>query len=193
MPSGPGLAMESLFVSIGVVALAEIGDKTQLLALLMATRFRQPVPVIAGVAVATLLNHSIAALAGSLLTSTFSGAWVHWAVGLSFIAMAGWALVPDKLADGPAKFTERYGPFAATFISFFLIEIGDKTQIATAALAAHYQAIVPVVAGTTLGMLLADVPVVLLGGAAAERLPVKPLRIAAAAAFALLGMAVLLA
>jgi len=183
--------MESLFVSIGVVALAEIGDKTQLLALLMATRFRRPIPVIGGILVATLLNHGIAALAGSLLTSTFDGAWVHWFLGLSFIAMAGWALIPDKLADGRAQFAERYGPFAATFVSFFLIEIGDKTQIATAALAAHYQAIIPVVTGTTLGMLLADVPVVLLGGAAAERLPLKPLRIAAAAAFALLGIAVL--
>ncbi len=185
--------MESLFVSIGVVALAEIGDKTQLLALLMATRFRQPVPVIAGVALATLLNHSIAALAGSLLTSSFSGAWVHWVVGLSFIAMAGWALIPDKLAAGRAQFAVRYGPFAATFISFFLVEIGDKTQIATAALAAHYHTVVPVVAGTTLGMLVADVPVVLLGGAAAEWLPVKPLRLAAAAAFALLGIAALMA
>ncbi len=192
MPSGPGLMMEPLFVSIGVVALAEIGDKTQLLALLMATRFRQPVPVIAGVALATLLNHSLAALAGSLLTSAFDGPWVHWAVGLSFIAMAGWALVPDTLAEGPAKSAERYGPFAATFVSFFLIEIGDKTQIATAALAAHYQAIVPVVAGTTLGMLVADVPVVLLGGAAAKRLPLKPIRFVAAAAFAALGIAVLM-
>jgi putative Ca2+/H+ antiporter (TMEM165/GDT1 family) len=185
--------MEPLFVSIGVVALAEIGDKTQLLALLMATRFRQPVPVIAGVALATLLNHGIAALAGSLLTSAFSGPWVHWAVGLSFIAMAAWALIPDTLAEGPAKFAERYGPFAATFVSFFLIEIGDKTQIATAALAAHYQAIVPVVAGTTLGMLVADVPVVLLGGVVAQRLPLKPIRFVAAAAFMALGIVVLTA
>src|SRR5215472_18962438 len=106
--SRPRSSMEPLFVSIGVVALAEIGDKTQLLALLMAIRFRRPVPVIAGVALATLLNHSIAAVAGSLLTSSFNGPWVHWFLGLSFIAMAGWALIPDKLADGEAKFTDRY-------------------------------------------------------------------------------------
>jgi Ca2+/H+ antiporter, TMEM165/GDT1 family len=184
--------MESLFVSIGVVALAEIGDKTQLLALLMATRFRQPIPVIGGIILATLLNHAVAAFAGTYVVSVLKGPWIHWFLGLSFIAMAGWALIPDTLEDGRTHFAERYGPFVATFVSFFLIEIGDKTQIATAALAAHYQAIVPVVAGTTLGMLLADVPVVLLGGAVAERLPLKPIRIAAAAAFALVGIAVLL-
>ena len=183
--------MEPLFVSIGVVALAEIGDKTQLLALLMATRFRRPVPVIAGIVLATLLNHSIAAFAGTLLTSFFTGPWMHWILGVSFLAMAAWALIPDTLADGKAQFAERYGPFVATFVSFFLIEIGDKTQIATAALAAHYQTIVPVVAGTTLGMIVADVPVVLLGGVAAGRLPLKAIRIAAAVAFAVLGVVIL--
>lgn len=183
--------MEALFVSIGVVALAEIGDKTQLLALLMATRFRRPLPVIAGILCATLLNHSIAAFVGTLATTFLHGPWMRWILGVSFLAMAGWALIPDKLADGRAHVAERYGAFPATFISFFLVEIGDKTQLATMALAAQYRTVLPVVAGTTLGMLIADVPVVLLGGAAAGRLPVKPLRLAAAAAFAILGVVVL--
>ncbi len=183
--------MQALFVSIGVVALAEIGDKTQLLALLMATRFRRPVPVIAGIFGATLVNHSVAALVGDLATSVLHGPWMHWILGLSFIAMACWALIPDKLAEGRTQFAERYGAFPATFISFFFIEIGDKTQIATMALAAHYQTIATVVAGTTLGMLLADVPVVFLGGAVAERLPMQPIRLVTAAAFAILGVFVL--
>ena len=191
MPSGPGCSMEPLLVSIGVVALAEIGDKTQLLALLLATRFRQPLPVIAGIALATLLNHAVAAFAGTLATAFLSGPWMHWILGLSFLAMAVWALIPDKLESGPSQMLERYGAFPATFVSFILVEIGDKTQIATAALAAHYNAVVPVVAGTTIGMLVADAPVVLLGGAAALRLPLKPIRIAAAVAFVALGAIIL--
>ena len=183
--------MQAFLVSIGVVALAEIGDKTQLLALLMATRFRRPVPVIAGILCATVVNHAVAAFLGTLATSFLHGPAMHWILGLSFLAMAGWALIPDTLEDGRTHVAERYGAFPATFVSFFLVEIGDKTQIATAALAAQYQAILPVVAGTTLGMLVADVPVVLLGGAAAGRLPIKALRLAAAAAFAILGAVVL--
>jgi putative Ca2+/H+ antiporter (TMEM165/GDT1 family) len=183
--------MQSLFVSIGVVALAEIGDKTQLLALLLATRFRRPLPVIAGIVLATLLNHGVAAFAGTLLSAYLSGPWMRWILGLSFLAMAGWALIPDKLADGRTHLAERYGAFPATFVSFILVEIGDKTQIATAALAAHYDAVLPVVAGTTIGMLVADAPVVLLGGAAADRLPLRAIRLAAAVAFAALGIIVL--
>lgn len=191
MPSGPGRSMQAFLVSFGVVVLAELGDKTQLLALLMATRFRRPLPVIAGILCATLVNHSIAAVLGSLATSFLRGPAMQWILGLSFLAMAGWSLIPDKLADGRARFAERYGAFPATLISFFLVEIGDKTQIATAALAADYRTVVSVVAGTTLGMLLADVPVVFLGGAAADRLPLRPIRLTAAAVFALLGVVVL--
>lgn len=179
--------MQALLVSIGVVALAEIGDKTQLLALLMATRFRRPLPVIAGIAGATLVNHGVAAFIGTLATAALHGPWVHWILGASFIAMAAWSLVPDKLEDGRTHVAERYGAFPATLVSFFLVEIGDKTQLATMALAAQYRTVLPVVVGTTLGMLLADVPVVLLGGAAADRLPIRPIRLAAAAVFAVLG------
>jgi putative Ca2+/H+ antiporter (TMEM165/GDT1 family) len=183
--------MEAFLVSIGVVALAEIGDKTQLLALVLATRFRRPLPIIAGIFGATLCNHALAGLAGTYISAFLSGPWMRWALGLSFLAMAGWALIPDKLAKGRAFPGERYGAFPATLIAFFLIEIGDKTQIATVALAAQYQALIAVVAGTTIGMLLANVPVVLLGDVAAVRLPLKAIRVAVAVLFVILaGLAV---
>jgi putative Ca2+/H+ antiporter (TMEM165/GDT1 family) len=180
--------MEAFLVSIGVVALAEIGDKTQLLALVLAARFRRPWPIIAGIFCATLANHALAGLAGTYITEFLTGPWMRWGLGLSFIGMAIWALIPDKFDKSSADRAERYGAFPATLITFFLIEIGDKTQIATVALAAHYRALVDVVAGTTIGMLLANVPVVLLGEAAASRLPLKPIRIAAASLFAILGI-----
>jgi Ca2+/H+ antiporter, TMEM165/GDT1 family len=183
--------MEPFLVSIGVVALAEIGDKTQILALVLAARFKRPAPIIAGIFVATLLNHAAAGFAGTFLTSFLSAEWMRWILGLSFLGMAVWALIPDKLHDGQLTFAERFGAFPATVIAFFLVEIGDKTQIATIALAAKYQALAAVVAGTTLGMLLANAPVVWIGGAAAGRLPLKLIRGIAAAAFALLGIAVL--
>jgi len=180
--------MEAFLVSVGVVALAEIGDKTQLLALVLATRFRRPWPVIAGVLVATLLNHAAAGFAGSFVTSFIDPTWLRWILGLSFLAMAGWALIPDTLTDtgaGPAK---GHGAFLTTLIAFFLVEIGDKTQIATVALAARYPSLATVVAGTTLGMLVANVPVILVGEAAATRLPLQPIRIVTALIFAGLGI-----
>jgi putative Ca2+/H+ antiporter (TMEM165/GDT1 family) len=182
--------MHAFLISTGVVALAEIGDKTQLLALVLAARFRQPLPVIAGILVSTLLNHAVAGYAGTLAGELLTGPWMRWILGISFIAMAGWALIPDKLDEAP-KESGRHGAFVTTLIAFFLVEIGDKTQIATVALAAQFEALVPVVAGTTLGMLLANGPVVLLGGAAADRLPLKLIRAVAAAIFAILGVLIL--
>jgi Ca2+/H+ antiporter, TMEM165/GDT1 family len=182
--------MEAFLVSTGVVALAEIGDKTQLLALVLAARFRKPWPVIFGILAATLLNHAAAGFIGTLASAWLAGPWMRWILGLSFIAMAAWALIPDKLDQTP-DVAARAGAFVTTLVAFFLVEIGDKTQIATVALAAQYEALVPVVVGTTLGMLLANVPVVLLGGAAASRLPLKFIRVAAAAIFVVLGIAVL--
>jgi putative Ca2+/H+ antiporter (TMEM165/GDT1 family) len=183
--------MYPFLVSTGVVALAEIGDKTQLLALVLAARFRRPLPVIAGIFIATLLNHGVAGFAGTLAGEFLAGPWMRWVLGLSFIAMAGWALIPDKLDDGLPKTAKGHGAFLTTLVAFFLVEIGDKTQIATVALAAQFEALVPVVIGTTLGMMLANVPVVMLCGAIADRLPLKLIRAIAAAIFAILGVLIL--
>ncbi|MGF1626071.1 MAG: TMEM165/GDT1 family protein [Alphaproteobacteria bacterium] len=180
--------MESLLVSTGVVALAEIGDKTQLLALVLATRFRAPVPIILGILVATLANHALAAVAGIAVAGWLQSAALQWALGLSFIAMGLWALKPDRLDPDQAPKTPRYGAFATTLVAFFLVEIGDKTQVATMALAAQFQELLMVTIGTTLGMMIANVPAVLIGDLAAARLPLKPIRIAAAAAFIVLGV-----
>ena len=179
--------MESLFVSTGVVALAEIGDKTQLLALLLATRFRAPVPIILGILAATLANHALAALIGVAVADWLQSPALRWALGLSFVAMGLWALKPDRLDPAEAPGRPRFGPFLTTAVAFFLVEIGDKTQVATMALAAQFQDLVLVTLGTTLGMMLANVPAVLLGDLAATRLPLKPIRLAAAALFILLG------
>jgi putative Ca2+/H+ antiporter (TMEM165/GDT1 family) len=182
----------AFLASTGAVALAEIGDKTQLLALLLASRYRKPFHIAAGILIATVLNHALAAWGGTLLAGLLDGPWLRWLVGLSFIAMAAWALVPDKLdAQEQGRF-DRYGPLLATIICFFLVEIGDKTQIATVALAAKYQSVALVTAGTTLGMMLANVPVLWLGNKAAGRLPLKPIRFLAAALFLTLGIAALL-
>ncbi|MGE0422370.1 MAG: TMEM165/GDT1 family protein [Reyranellaceae bacterium] len=178
--------MEAFLVSAGLVAIAEIGDKTQLLAMLLATRFRKPVPIILGILVATLANHALAASLGAAVAAWLGPDTMRWIVGLLFIAMAGWALIPDKESDGPAA-ASNSGAFIATTVAFFLVEIGDKTQIATVGLAARFDAIVLVTAGTTLGMMLANVPAVLFGDQLARRIPLKLVRIAAAASFVVLG------
>ena len=179
--------MEAFLVSAGVVALAELGDKTQLLALLLAARLRAPAAVIAGIATAVLVNHLAAGTLGTLLAQVLSPALLRWLLVASFLATAVWMLVPDEEPAGSARFA-RFGPYGATVITFFLVEIGDKTQIATLALAAHYRALVAVVAGTTLGMLLADVPAVLLGHAAAERIPVRLMHRVGAVVFVALAL-----
>ncbi len=180
--------LESLLVPTGIVALAEIGDKTQLLALLLAARFRRPWPIIWGIVVATLANHFAAGALGNFVASLFSAATLAWILAASFAAVALWTLVPDKLDDDEASGLRRYGPFLTTLIAFFLAEMGDKTQIATVMLAAQYPHLLMVVIGTTLGMLLANVPVVLAGNFAAERLPLTLIRRLAASAFALLAV-----
>jgi putative Ca2+/H+ antiporter (TMEM165/GDT1 family) len=179
--------LEALLVSTGVVALAEIGDKTQLLALLLATRFRKPVPIVLGIFVATLVNHAGASAVGSWLVNVVGADTMRWILGLSFIAMAAWALIPDSPPDESAA-APRYGVFLTTVIAFFLVEMGDKTQIATVALAAQYHAIVWVVLGTTIGMMIANVPVVYLGDALIKRVPLKWVRAVAALSFLALGV-----
>jgi Ca2+/H+ antiporter, TMEM165/GDT1 family len=180
--------MESLLVSTLVVAIAEIGDKTQLLAIILATRFKKPIPIIMGILVATLLNHALAALAGSLVAQYLQGAWFQWLIAISFIAMAGWALIPDKADDEDGGAVGRYGVFLTTAIAFFLVEMGDKTQIATVALGAQFHNVTLVAAGTTLGMMLANVPAVYLGEAATRIVPLKYVRIGAALIFLGLGL-----
>jgi len=178
--------LEPFLTSTGVVAIGEIGDKTQLLAMVLAARFRKPAPIIAGILGATILNHTLAATLGYLVADFLKGVGFRLAVGAAFIAMAGWALIPDK-ADDDAAAATRGGVFLTTLVSFFLVEIGDKTQIATSLLAARYHQIALVAAGTTLGMLIADVPAVFLGEAATKIVPLRYVRIAAAVVFALIG------
>ena len=183
--------IEGFLVSTGIVALAEIGDKTQLLALVLAAKYRRPVPIILGILVATLLNHAAAGFVGAWLAAWLGENLLRWILGLSFIAMAFWMLVPDKLDDEETK-PARFGVFLSTLIAFFVVEIGDKTQIATVALAAKYSSLIAVVGGTTLGMMLANVPAVLLGEVAAKKLPMRLVHGVAAAVFAVLGLLVLL-
>ncbi|MBU3693761.1 MAG: TMEM165/GDT1 family protein [Rhodocyclaceae bacterium] len=183
--------MESLFMSAGVVALAEIGDKTQLLAFLLAARFRRPLPIVFGILCATLLNHGLAGALGAWITASVSPDVLRWVLGLSFLGMAAWTLVPDEIESDELRIAERLGVFGATLITFFLAEMGDKTQVATVALAAHYGAPLAVVAGTTLGMLVADVPAVFLGDRFSARIPMRLVHGVAAAIFALLGLATL--
>ena len=180
--------LESLFVPTLIVALAEIGDKTQLLALLLAARYRRPWPIIWGIVLATLANHFAAAAIGSWVASQLSPALLAWILAASFLAVAGWTLIPDKLDADDAGAGGRYGPFLATLVAFFLAEMGDKTQVATVMLAAQYEYLSMVVLGTTLGMLLANVPVVLAGNLAADRLPLNLIRRLAALAFLLLAL-----
>jgi putative Ca2+/H+ antiporter (TMEM165/GDT1 family) len=183
--------MDAFLVSTLVVAVGEIGDKTQLLALLLAARFRRPVPIILGIFFATVLNHGLAGLLGELIRASLSPELLRWLLGLSFIGIALWALKPDTLDSEPTA-QSAYGVFALTFVTFFFAEIGDKTQLATVALAAKYPDLIQVVAGTTLGMLIADVPAVILGEKAAPKLPLKLIRIVAACIFAALGALILM-
>lgn len=184
--------MQAFLGSTGVVALAEIGDKTQLLAFLLAARFKKPVPIILGILIATLVNHGLAGALGAFITRSLSPDILRWVLGLSFIAMAAWTLIPDKIEEEETTVARRFGVFGATLITFFLAEMGDKTQIATVAMAAHYALPLTVVAGTTLGMLIADVPAVFIGNRLADRIPMKLVHGIAAAIFALLGVATLL-
>lgn len=183
-------SIEAFLVSAGIVALAEIGDKTQLLALLLAAKFRKPVPIILGILVATLANHAFAGVVGTWLAHQVSADVMRWILGVSFIAMAGWALIPDKLDDSPTA-APRFGVFLTTLVAFFIVEMGDKTQIATVALAAKYASLAAVVMGTTAGMMIANVPAVLLGEVAATKLPLKLVRAVAAAIFLVMGLLVL--
>ncbi len=183
--------MEAFLVSTGIVALAEIGDKTQLLAFILAAKFRRPLPIVLGILVATLANHAFAGALGGWLTQLASPQVLRWVLGVSFIAMAIWTLIPDKLDQDEAKLA-RFGVFGTTVIAFFLTEMGDKTQIATVALAAQYHAVVTVVAGTTLGMMIANVPAVYLGERIAQRMPIRLVHGIAAAIFAVLGVATLM-
>ena len=183
--------MEAFFVSTGIVALAEIGDKTQLLAFILAARFRKPVPIILGILVATLLNHGLAGALGAWITTQLSPESLRYGLGISFLAMAAWIMVPDKIDDAEARLS-RFGIFATTLTTFFLAEIGDKTQIATIMLAAQYPSLLAVVLGTTAGMMLANVPAVLLGDRIANALPTRWIHGVAAGIFAVLGVATLL-
>ncbi len=184
--------MEALFVPTGVVALAEIGDKTQLLAFILAARFKKPLPIIAGILLATLVNHGLAGALGAWITSAVSPGLLRWLLGLSFIGMAVWTLIPDRIEEDETQVARRLGAFGATLLTFFLAEMGDKTQIATVAMAVHYAAPLLVVIGTTLGMLIADVPAVLIGDRLAARIPMRLVHTVAAAIFAALGVATLL-
>ena len=181
------ILLEAFLLSTGIVALAEMGDKTQLLALVLAARFRRPVPIILGILVATLVNHALAGALGAWITSVVSAEALRWVLGLSFIAMAAWMLIPDKIEVGESQ-PPRFGVFGATLIAFFLAEMGDKTQVATVALAAKYASFYWVVLGTTLGMMIANVPAVLVGDKVAGKLPLKLIHGIAAAIFAVLGV-----
>ena len=181
--------LETYAVSALLVALAEMGDRTQLLAIMLASRYRRPLPILLGILVATIANHSLAALAGFYLSSILQAAWFKYAVSISFIVMALWALVPDKEDDDENKPRRwRMGVFLTTLVSFFLVEIGDKTQVATVALAARYHDVLVVAAGTTTGMMLANIPAVFLGHAVTRVLPINALRIAAAVLYLILGV-----
>ena len=189
-PPGPGVVMEALFTSTAVVALAEIGDKTQLLAILLAARFGRPLPIIFGILVATLANHALAALLGAQAAAFLDSPVFRYAIGASFIAMAAWTLVPDTFEDEDAP-KPRFGAFLTTLVAFFLVEMGDKTQVATIALGAQYQAIAVVTAGTTLGMMIANVPAIFLGNELLKRVDLAKVRLVAAALFLVIGLWVL--
>ena len=182
----------TILISTGVVALAEMGDKTQLLAFLLAARFKKPVPIILGILLATIVNHGFAGALGAWITTLLSPNALGWILGISFIAMAIWTLKPDEIEEDEAKIAGRFGVFGATTITFFLAEMGDKTQIATVALAANYSSVILVVIGTTLGMMIADVPAVFIGTKFAQKVSMKLVHGIAAAVFAILGIITLL-
>ncbi|MFM6852603.1 MAG: TMEM165/GDT1 family protein [Sphingopyxis sp.] len=183
--------MEPFLTSTAVVAIAEIGDKTQLLAMLLATRFQRATPIILGIFVATIANHFLAALLGAQVASILDSLWFRYGVGISFIAMAAWTLVPDKMDDDTLK-PSRFGAFVTTVIAFFLVEMGDKTQVATIALGARFADVLPVTMGTTMGMMLANVPAVLLGNALLKRVSLALIRWIAASLFLAIGVWILL-
>ena len=185
--------MEAFFVSTAIVALAEMGDKTQLLSLVLAARFRKPWPIVLGIFVATLANHALAGAVGAWVTTVIGPQALRWGLGLSFIAMAVWMLIPDKLDDDDSPKAPRWGVFGTTLVAFFLAEMGDKTQVATVMLAAQYSAYVAVVAGTTLGMMLANAPVVWLGERITRRVPIRAVHVVSALIFLVLGAIALLA
>ena len=180
--------MESFLVSTGIVALAEMGDKTQLLSLVLAARFRKPWPIVLGILVATLVNHALAGALGAWVTSALGPDVLRWVLGGSFIAMAIWMLIPDKLDDDEGDKAPRYGVFLTTVVAFFLAEMGDKTQVATVMLAARFDAWAAVVAGTTLGMMIANAPVVWLGERIMRRVPIKLVHTIGAVIFLVLGV-----
>ena len=186
--------LDAFLISAGLVSIAEIGDKTMLLAIMLAAAWRRPLPILLGIFVATLGNHAFAALAGTVLGRFMEGDWVRWVIGLAFLGFAVWALIPDRFDERPDTTEKTFsGVFWTTTAAFFVIEMGDKTQVATAVLAAQFQSLPLVVAGSTLGMMLVNAPAVLLGEAAARKLPLRWIRAAAAAGFAATGVWVLLA
>ena len=186
------MVMEAFLVSTGIVALAEMGDKTQLLSLVLAARFRKPWPIVLGILVSTVVNHGLAGALGAWVTSALSPQWLRWLLGASFLAMAAWMLVPDKLDDEDASAPARFGVFGTTVVAFFLAEMGDKTQIATVMLAARFNDWASVVAGTTVGMMLANTPVVFLGGRITRAVPMRVVHGVSAAIFGVLGVLALL-
>lgn len=184
--------MEAFLVSAGIVALAEMGDKTQLLALLLAARFRKPWPIVLGILVATIANHAMAGAVGAWVTTILGPQLLRWVLGASFMAMAIWMLIPDRMEEGDTGKAPRLGVFGTTVVAFFLAEMGDKTQIATVMLAAQYNAYFWVVAGTTLGMMLANAPVVWLGDRLTRLIPIRMVHLVSAAIFAVLGLLALI-
>jgi len=184
--------MDSLLISTGVVALAEMGDKTQLLAFILAARFKKPIPIVLGILAATIINHGLAGALGAWITSMVSPDMLRWILGASFIGMAVWTLKPDKIEEEETQIAKHLGVFGATFITFFLAEMGDKTQLATIALAAHYAAPITVIIGTTLGMMIADVPAVFVGNKFAAKIPMKLVHSIAAGIFAVMGILTLI-
>jgi len=183
--------MDAFLVSTGIVGLAEIGDKTQLLAFLLAARFRRPLPIVFGIFVATVLNHAFAAAVGALVSELLGPTTMRWVLGLSFLAMAAWTMIPDEVGEDEVPLA-RYGVFLTTLLAFFIAEMGDKTQVATVALAARYESMAAIVAGTTFGMMLANVPAVYFGERIANRVPLRLVHGLAALIFAVLGIATLL-
>ncbi|MBB5371734.1 MULTISPECIES: TMEM165/GDT1 family protein [unclassified Janthinobacterium] len=183
--------MEAFFISTGIVGLAEIGDKTQLLAFLLAAKFRKPLPIVLAILAATIVNHAFAAAVGAWITSMLGPDVLRWVLGVSFLVMAAWTLIPDKIDEDDTKLA-KYGVFLTTLIAFFMAEMGDKTQVATVALAARYHDVVSVVLGTTVGMMLANVPAVYLGDRIANKVSLPLVHGIAAIVFAILGVATLL-
>ena len=180
--------MEAFLISTSVVALAEMGDKTQLLSLVLAARFRKPLPIVLGIFVATVVNHALAGAVGAWITSYLGENALQWILGISFVAMAVWMLIPDKLDEDEVTSHSKWGVFGATVVAFFLAEMGDKTQIATVMLAAKYNAYLWVVAGTTLGMMIANAPVVWLGERITRKVPIRAVHLVSAAIFLVLGL-----